>query len=64
MTTVWKCFFAQIGDQSGKVGERFGIDGEGAVLVLVVDVEIERRRRECRRRGDGRRSSRTCDSGV
>ena len=32
---------AQIGNESGKVRESFGIDGERSILVLVVDVEIE-----------------------
>src|SRR5271167_2705474 len=32
---------AQIGNESGEVGESFAIDGEGAILELVVDVEVE-----------------------
>src|SRR5713226_133562 len=33
--------FVQIGDEPGEVRERLRIDGERAVLKLVVDVEVE-----------------------
>ena len=36
-----KMLFAQIGNQARKIRESFGIDGEGAILVLVVDVEVD-----------------------
>ena len=31
----------EVVDHAGEVGEALGVDGEGAVLVLVVDVELD-----------------------